>query len=110
MTMIEQIKRDREAGTPGPWMARWPVGPEHPFMDAACNHAQKPSGGDYYMSVSGICEAPDARRIVRAPDMEAALLAADELARMAARMLVDHYDNRVDDALAAYRKATKGDT
>jgi hypothetical protein len=103
MSMIDDIKRDREDGTPGPWVAKWPVRSDHPFIDAKCNFAEKPSGGAYYMNVSGLCEAQDARRIARVPDMEAALLAA--------QMLVDALDanapiEQIETALAAYRKAT----
>lgn len=68
----------------------------------------------YRMDISGV-DHPDARRIARVPDLEAALIAADELAQA-----VDQERNmvcqdmgkqadcaaRVDAALAAFRKAT----
>ncbi|MFG6524451.1 hypothetical protein [Sulfitobacter sp. M23508] len=64
----------------------------------------------YRMDISGV-DHPDARRIARVPDMEAALLAAEELAnaleaynRGGAGPLTGWQD--VEDALAAFRKAT----
>ena len=112
MSLIDDIKRDRENGTPGPWVAKWPVSPDHPFIESVCNFAEKPSGDEYYMNVNGLCEAQDARRIARVPEMEAALLAADELAAK-----VDAFNAGrlftiapVLSALAAYRKATEAQT
>lgn len=83
MNMIEQIKADREAGTAGPWCTD--------------TEDQGGAGSDAYVSVGDgsqyvariICYSPltlhdrpykeNARRIARVPDMEAALIAADEL-------------------------------
>lgn len=101
MTLIEQIKADRGAGTAGPWVIDDGYITTIKYFIAVC-------------SVSGGVPA-DKRRIARVPDMEEALLAADELAKA-----VDHERNMpcqdidmqlraiasVNDALAAYRKAT----
>lgn len=85
MNMIEQIKADREAGTQGPWCTD--------------TEDQGGAGSDAYVSVGNgsqyvariICYSPltlhdrpykeNARRIARVPGMEAALIAADDLAK-----------------------------
>lgn len=59
----------------------------------------------YRYDVSGI-DHPDARRIARVPDMESALLAAEELASIATRTLSEYPDPRLNEAIAAYRNAT----
>jgi hypothetical protein len=109
MSLIDDIKRDRENGTPGPWVAKWPVSPDHPFIESVCNFAEKPSGDEYYMNVNGLCEAQDARRIARVPEMEAALLAADELADAVSDFLKGPY-HELAQPLATYRKATEAQT
>lgn len=97
MNLIDQIKADREAGTPG-------------RIDAAkqltLNIAR--SGWNLVVWSKRATIRADARRIARVPDMEAALIAAAELAD-----LVDAYlsDERLDNltsqgsALDAFRKA-----
>ncbi|MBQ2263250.1 MAG: hypothetical protein II336_18050 [Loktanella sp.] len=121
MTLIEQIKADREAGTAGPWAVddpseEWPAAIEAP-------------SGQEVLSGCGCCGSPnlsgvDARRIARVPDMEAGLLAADELARECERIapivaevtrdaqLGGPYgvmsDNKFSEKLAAYRRAVEG--
>jgi len=122
MIDLDEMKRDMEAGTPGPWTARWPVSQDHPFIDADCNHGEGPDGREYYMSVSGICSKEDARRICRVPDMEAAIIAqaatiealrarvkaADELADMVQCWSENGCtESALTEALAAYR-ATGG--
>lgn len=107
MTLIKQIKRDREAGTPGPWATDW-------------------TGCDFWCGPCTVLggsrqSETDARRIARVPDMEAALLAADELASAASwladssQLEIGHdYDDGKDplsvisNALAAYRAAVSG--
>lgn len=148
MTLIEQIKRDREAGTPGPWAAkRKPnfnngyiyvsVQPVNP--DPATMRHMAMVGGDFHICKMNHTPVPEkaakhhteARRIARVPDMESALLAAEELAAMLENCLevltkedgrlccngsecgcygatkhqeAEHY---AKEALAAYRKATE---
>jgi hypothetical protein len=63
--------------TPGPWEVSRPISPEHPWIDAACNLTPSPNGDDYYMSVSGICNAADASLITAAPDLYEALETAE---------------------------------
>lgn len=77
MTLIDDIKRDREAGTPGPW--------ETYSKDSGIRHHTDPPFGhhDYIAVIVAANQRPfsDARRIARVPQMEAALLAAEELAK-----------------------------
>lgn len=118
MTMIDDIKRDREAGTPGPWKATrntafWEI--EVPEAWGQVEPGVLPySIGDVCASdpgdTKGLQEL-NARRIARVPDMEAALIAADELATRVQQQQ-DGWPMRTDyitDALAAYRKATGAD-
>lgn len=68
MTLLDDIKRDREAGTPGPWLVsdEWNVtGLEYEVV-----------AGSASVSSDKESEA-NARRIAHVPDMEAALLAAE---------------------------------
>ena len=90
MTLIEQIKADREAGTAGPWAKMH----DHPNPDVAASLAriqpkvERVWNGNEIAMVFCCDHIEDgrqeqeynARRIARVPDMEAALLAADELA------------------------------
>lgn len=117
MSLIEDIKRDHEAGTRGPWFAE---------RDAYEDH-----GFGWFISGDGYCRADivgpiihteaNAHRIARVPEMEAALMAADELAAemdrlmpvigeaIEARGLGTPYGiataNKARATLAAYRKA-----
>lgn len=91
MSMIDDIKRDAETGTPGPWQSD----------DAFMHH-----GHPTRVATPDICGVPaatlaeclqnwddfrvswknaeaNARRCARVPEMEAALIAADELAAAA---------------------------
>lgn len=123
MTLIEQIKRDRER----PQVKRlsrdrWEVvadsspgilnivGPS--FIPTVVTTATDLNGEDY------IARQADARRIARVPDYESALLMADELAeavRHEREMVCQEFDMQlkasvaVDEALAAWNAATKGD-
>ncbi len=134
MSLIDDIKRDREAGTPGPWSG-------HNMVHA---DGQRPMTaeeiGEYVMNsvkmgdpnrflfVSGkhddggacdICHTgngprgpANTRRIARVPDMEAALLAAEELAdvvnlwreALSDKVLIPL---EVHTALTAFQKALK---
>lgn len=114
MNMIEQIKADREAGTNGPWdedliKTAWRGG-QQSLINAS------PSLAPYVaLAISDGIVDVDARRIARVPDMETALIAADELANVYAlyesRANADSPDDwaAMDNALAAYRAAI-GDT
>lgn len=107
MTMIDDIKRDRECMDGASWV--YATGP-----------ALK---GDYHTVISGgdmICEcwdgeelidATNAKRIARVPDMESALIAADELAEAMDEFVKSDYLTiiRVLNAISAYKTAI-GDT
>jgi hypothetical protein len=90
--LIERAKAALQGATPGPWEACWPVNLEHPWINAACNHSQAPDGREYYMSVSGICQADDARLIALSPDLARLAVAAGELAD-ASQRLIDLEEN-----------------
>ena len=77
MNMIEQIKVDREAGTPGPWVKD----------SGECMKVKDASGSIAMLMQTHLRGrrtaeevVSNAARIARVPDMEAALIAADELA------------------------------
>ena len=104
MTIIDDIKRDREAGTPGDWYVEYKHGstrlimPKHPDPCQMCDET-------YYPWVPE--NLSDWERIARVPQMEAALLAAEELAKAtewAANNLRGISANQRD-ALDAFRKA-----
>lgn len=110
MNMIEQIKADAEAGTEGPWATdlikvAWRGG-----QQSLMNEAPYLSGYIISSIVDGVVDI-DAKRIARVPDMEAALIAADELANAYAlyesRANADSPDDwaAMSNALAAYRAA-----
>ena len=70
MIDLDEMKRDMETGTPGPWT--W----DEWFCDLSplwsCDMCQ----GTGYISWNGIdARLPNARRIARVPDMEATILA-----------------------------------
>lgn len=86
MDLIERIKRDREAGTDGPWLREnatvyalmhsgWRKGVEEFKNRFSCyvQHDQKDSTPEE-------AEA-NARRIASVPEMEAALLAAEQVSK-----------------------------
>lgn len=67
--LLEQIKNDREAGTPGPWLI-----PDKSSLGCIENH-----GGEIIAETYGIGENcsgydADARRIARVPEMETLLM------------------------------------
>lgn len=117
MSLIDDIKRDREAGTPGPWKLETvptSCGVCHRVGEWPSRGAHKTSGACLYedyppTTAAGNTETySNARRIARVPDLEAALLAADELARRVHQQQ-EGWPMRADyiaTALAAYRKAT----
>ena len=120
MTLIDDIRKDREppqvkrlsgqewsvvpGQSPGTLYVRGPS-----FTTMVITTASDLSGEDY------IARNADARRIARVPDMEAALLAAEELAQAVGDWSMPRGSNGMTSpdeghplmaALAAYRKAT----
>ena len=122
MSMIEDIKRDLEAGTPGPWRHDGYNGAQAygscdtidcavlgRVATAESLTKQDPDGRTF--SASGD-EFTNARRIARVPDMEAALLAAEELAdavdEWGAKGRTEATAAALNTALGNYRAATGG--
>lgn len=110
MTLIEQIKKDVEVGTPGDWELEKPngtwgriPGTEHGYIFMSCIIDGYPNADE-----------ANARRIARVPQMETALLAAEELAGAVEsweNAAVDHmeFQDKLFAALSAYRSATETD-
>lgn len=108
--LLDQIKADREAGTPGPWA--WEGGEMVCADGKVIDHVSYE--GMWFARYDEAEDAANARRIARVPDMEAALLAAGELAD-AAGVMMDQCDDgdgyteaaaiRAANAIAAFRKA-----
>lgn len=92
--LIEQIKRDREAGTPGPWVAGAHHSPgidrmvEHHVVNSHVNGAENWIG--VHIQPRFAVEAhgkANAARIARVPEMEARIMSdADEIARLRAEL------------------------
>lgn len=117
MSMIEDIKRDREAGTPGPW-GNGRTGEEQRLI------LSRGGKGRYVCNVQifqtprhmGLWEEDsreaNARRIARVPELEAALLAAEELAdavdEWGAKGRTEATAAALNTALGNYRAATEG--
>lgn len=119
MNLIEQIKRDRKAGTDGPWMrqgslvyalmhAGWNKGVEQLKNRFSCFVQH-----DYKGSTSEEAEA-NARRIAHVPDMEHALLAAEHVSSwLESCIKCENFKWDSDqleyatEALAAFRKTTE---
>lgn len=86
MSLIDDIRRDREAGTPGPWALQKAEVSETPFdwwihCDGFGALGYRTGNKSRHNGVTSWGHRiEDARRIARVPDMEAALLAAEELA------------------------------
>lgn len=115
--MIDDIKRDRENGTPGTWVAdgefmedgykvRVALPPQHGIPGAFIAQCSYDWEEDQISWKAAECNA---RRIARVPDMESAMLAAEELAE-ACEDAFDGIDATGPQefylALAAYRAAT----
>lgn len=106
--LLDQIKADREAGTPGPWA--WEGGEMVCADGKVIDHVSYE--GMWFARYDEAEDAANARRIARVPDMETALLAAGELAdKLEAMDAQDDgalLDTDFDDlmaALAAFRSA-----
>jgi hypothetical protein len=96
--------------TPGPWFVSHPVNLEHPWIEASCNYERRPDGTEYYMSVSGICNAADARLIAAAPELLEALrgmlICMDEPADTDSPLQMAKELDRIERARAVLSKAT----
>ena len=114
MSIFDDIKRDREAGTPGPWCI-----PPRPIFGDYCG-SYVPTDWDgcgrlavFHVTAGPKHAAPNARRISRAPQLERIALAAEALARLLSEPvrsddgLYDFDQDSVDGALAAFREAAE---
>lgn len=122
MSLIDDIKRDRERPqvklmSMSAWYAKSDVpAPGWVKVVGPCVATQCPTLATNLDGEDYIARHADARRIARVPDMEAALLAAEDLAYRMDQVLADltthggytYEDDFKDEvaALAAYRKAT----
>lgn len=108
---IEELKRDREAGTPGDWSVedchgdtmdacKWENGAFQVLSDVCQYHAVADVSCNSSCRLEDECEA-NARRIARLPDLEAAFLEAVEAIKsIAAGASV----NLEDDLVQGWRK------
>lgn len=110
MTLIDKIKADMEAGTKGPW--RFGRRYNSIVSDDNTGHDDSQSVGLYcgHLVCESVRKESNARRIARVPEMEAALLAAEDAVNGLVALLSNIMDDpsRLNDveALTAYRKAT----
>ena len=80
-TIFDQIERDREDGTPGPWYvdherSNWLLGTDHD--DPEFPYAVAIFGT--YAGINGSHDRPNIRRASRVPDLEAIALASQAMA------------------------------
>ena len=120
MSMIDAIRKDREAGTPGPWQADevfmqdgHPTRVATPDIDGIPAATLAECFQDWEdFRVSWKNAEANARRCARVPDMEAALLAAEELAdavdEWGAKGRTEATAAALNIALGNYRAATGG--
>lgn len=104
MTLLDQIKADREAGSGRRWMfveTVSPDGQEH----LGCGVAEETCEEFIWFDFDPEREIPIARRIARVPDMEAALLAAGELADAVSDLDDRQFTVPLARAYAAFRSA-----
>ncbi len=110
MSMIEDIRKDREAGTPGPWRAG--ASDFYPGLDGPLTVRVYTDHPVNEFDACGDKSRPNAERIARVPDMEAALLAAEELAdavdEWGAKGRTEATAAALNTALGNYRAATEG--
>jgi len=93
---IEDIKRDREAGTGGPWRVRENARHSQDVCDVSIC-------GDIFVlaDITGpqyVHQIPNARRIARVPDLEAAFLDAVETLERCAK-IVSRYNGRQNEKI-----------
>lgn len=130
MSLIDDIKADREAGTPGPWVV-----PDQTWrrdltveIDGRCHEGgiliPCPGSGGAMSYTDTVCKMDwsgselwlaNARRIARVPTLEAKVLAAEAMMKHAAQTLRDiqwmedpsmsQAAADLDEALTAYREA-----
>lgn len=104
MIDIDNLKADREAGTPGPWVLEYPdatwgivPGSKRGYIFMSC-FFEKGDGHD----------VRNARRIARVPDLETAVIAAEALAdAVTGYSDQSTMPDQIGEALAAYREVTK---
>lgn len=123
MSLIEKIKADREAGTPGKWDWSGGDGPtnpnatanigiwsEHRLNEAYEAEIEDPDDEKWIAGIWGAIDGEDcanARRIARVPEMEAALLAWTEaMAEANEAMEMGDPETAVSIIESAYREAT----
>lgn len=108
MTLIDDIKRDRVAGTPGPWELH----NAESFDGRATYRYKEVWSQDLDVIAAEVYRAhgdggkENMNRIARVPDMEAALLAADEFIKAALDIRGVYTETYLSAQLAAYRAAT----
>jgi len=109
MTIFDDIKRDREAGTPGDWDKSGSHRMETEFGVYADSGRSICSTGGYYDGLDQTHgqNVSNARRIARVPQLEAIALAAEELAEVAERLANHNYDEAVFDAIQKLWEACK---
>jgi len=115
MSLIDDIRRDREAGTPGDWSAA---------LGRGCHGviaAELPEDGANFVAlVANDKDTPEreptrfanARRIARVPQLEARVLSADELAEAVRSEIFYSRDGApsLTEALAKYEAANEAQT
>lgn len=110
MTIFDDIRKDREAGTPGEWLMGY-------HGDVYTGEIRCALDSDYDGAIADWVGIFDARRIARVPRLERIALAAEELAKRAQAVFIseyvntkhidaakDYYDSNMN-ALAAFRAA-----
>ncbi len=118
MSLIDDIKRDREAGTPGPWHLHdckdWDGRATYHYQEVWTEDCDVIAAEVYRAHNDG--GSANMSRIARIPEMEAALLAAEELAEAVEgedQMMCQDWNlqnqvvERKQAALAAFKKALK---
>ena len=101
MSLLDDIRKDRDAGTQGPWRVRYEGGCTHLDMLSHPDMQSQMCDETYYPWVPD--NLTDWDRIARVPQMEAALLAADELNDAVMNLAAwQQYDS----SSAAFRSAT----
>lgn len=100
MTIFDDIRKDREAGTPGEWTLCYEGGCTHLDMIDHPDMKSQMCDETYYPWVPD--NLNDWKRIARVPRLERIALAAEELAKVIERS--DPWED-IDAALAAFRAA-----